>query len=84
MSIYFGDRDCVPQIGVDRVCKIDRSRALGECDDISTRREYEYLILEHIHLHLVHELASCLIGIDDSFDRLYPVAIFGSLALACF
>ena len=81
-SIDLGDRDRIAEVGVDRIRKIYRSRALWECDDISTRCEYEYLILEHIHLHLVHELASCLICIDDSFYGLYPVAIFGFLTLA--
>ena len=81
-TIDLGDRDRIAEVGVYRIGKVDRGRALWECDDISTRCEYEYLILEHVHLHLVHELASCLISIHDSFDGLYPVAIFGFLTLA--
>ena len=81
-TVDLGDRDRIAEVGVDRIGKIYRSRALWECDNITTRGEYEYLIFEYIHLHLVHELASCLICIDDSFDGLYPVAIFGFLTLA--
>ena len=83
-TVDLGDRDCIAEVGVDRIGKIYRSRALWECDNITTRGEYEYLIFEYIHLHLVHELASRLVCIDDSFDGLYPVAIFGFLTLARF
>ena len=81
-TVDLGDRDRIAEVGVDRICKIYRSRTLWECDDITTRGEYEYLIFEHIHLHLVHELAPCLVCIDDSFDGLDPVAVFGFLTLA--
>lgn len=82
MTIYLGYCDSISEVRVDRICKIYRRRSLGKCDNIATRGEYEYLVFEYIHLHLMHELTSSLLGINDSFDRLHPVAVFGLLTLA--
>lgn len=83
-AIDLGYGDCIAEVGVDRICEIDRSRSFGQRHDISTRCEYEYLILEDIHLHIIHELTSALIYINNSLDRLYPIAIFGFVTVTCF
>lgn len=83
-TIDLGDGHRIAEIGVDGVGKIYRGRSFWQSDDISTRREYKYLIFEHVHLHIFHELASALIDVYNSFDRLYPVAVFGLVTSTCF
>jgi hypothetical protein len=63
----------IPDIRMDRVGEIDRCRSLRKGNDITLRREYEYLVIEYIHLHLIHESSSFVHGFQDILDSPYPI-----------
>ena len=82
MTIDLGDREGIAEVGVDTIGKINRCGSSRKGDDIASGREDEDLIFKNIHLHIAHEFGSFLVFSDNSLDRLYPIAILGSLGLA--
>lgn len=82
LPIHLRNHEFIAELAVYRVREVYWSRTLRKCDDISLRGEYEYLICEYAHMHLLHEFASLHTVFDDIFDRLYPVAVCGLYRLS--
>lgn len=85
LAIYLCDRELISDLTVYRVGEVDRSGSFRKRDDIPLRCEDKYLIREHIHIHLFHELTSFERVFYYFFDRRHPVAIlrFYGCSLFC-
>lgn len=75
LTIHFRDREFVPELRVDRIGEVHRSRAFWQGDDISFWREDKDLGREDVHTHLTHELFPFDSILDNTLDRLDPVTI---------
>ncbi len=75
LPIHFCNCELIAELRMDRISEIYGCGTLGQCDNISLRREDKNLVRKNIHSHLTHEFLSLNSILNNSLDGLYPVAI---------